>query len=76
MRSSILWIVALTGPNSMTCGHQVEMKRPSDVPPVVESSGWMPATCAIASPIACDSVPRGVRNGAAPSVHASVYSTP
>ncbi len=37
-RSSILWIVAFSGPNSTTCGQIFEMKRPSEVPPVVESS--------------------------------------
>ncbi len=34
--SSTLWMLALTGPNSITCG-QMAMKRPSEVPPVVDS---------------------------------------
>ncbi len=38
MCSSILWMLALTGPNSTTCLQIREMKRPSEVPPVVESS--------------------------------------
>ena len=38
MFSSILWMLALTGPNSTTCSQIFEMKRPSEVPPVVESS--------------------------------------
>ena len=37
--SSTWWIVALIGPNSTTCGQMRAMKRPSEVPPVVDSSG-------------------------------------
>ena len=40
--SSTLWMVALMGPNSSTCGQILAMKRPSEVPPVVESSGFSP----------------------------------
>ena len=36
--SSILWMVALTGPISMTWGQICAMKRPSEVPPVVDNS--------------------------------------
>ena len=38
-RSSSLWIVALTGPSSTTSRQMSAMKRPSEVPPVHESSG-------------------------------------
>ena len=38
MCSSILWMLALSGPNSTTCSQMRAMKRPSDVPPVVDSS--------------------------------------
>ncbi len=37
--SSILWMLALSGPNSTTCGQIFAMKRPSQVPPVVDSTG-------------------------------------
>ena len=46
--SSILWMLALTGPNSITCGQMREMKRPSLVPPVVDSSVSMPVSSRIA----------------------------
>ena len=36
---STLWIVALTGPSSTSSGQMSAMKRPSDVPPVRDSSG-------------------------------------
>ncbi len=72
IRSLIWWIVAFGGPNSITCGQKVAMKRPSEVPPVVDSSGRTPVTCSIAALIAADSAPRGVRNGAAPSVQSIV----
>ena len=32
-------MLALTGPNSITCGQIFAMKRPSEVPPVVDSVG-------------------------------------
>ena len=35
MHSSTLWMVALGGPNSITCGQILAMKRPSLVPPLV-----------------------------------------
>ena len=38
-RSLSLWIVALTGPSSTTSAQMSAMKRPSDVPPVHDSSG-------------------------------------
>jgi hypothetical protein len=46
--SSILWMVALTGPNSITCGQMREMKRPSLVPPVVDSSVSTPVSARMA----------------------------
>ena len=57
--SSILWMLALTGPNSITCGQIFAMKRPSEVPPVVESSAAMPACSRIASASASPSAARG-----------------
>ena len=61
--SSILWMLPFGGPNSITCGQICEMKRPSDVPPVVDSYVSMPVSDLIASHSAADSVPRGVRKG-------------
>ena len=43
-RSFSLWIDALTGPSSTISPQMSAMKRPSDVPPVQESSGAMPVT--------------------------------
>ena len=40
--SFILWIEALIGPNSTTCLQIFAIKRPSDVPPVVETYAVMP----------------------------------
>ena len=42
--SSIPWIDALSGPNSTTLARDVARKRPSDVPPLVESAGVTPVT--------------------------------
>ena len=56
--SSILWMLALTGPNSITCGQMREMKRPSLVPPVVDSSVSMPVSARIASWIGVDQLAR------------------
>ena len=42
MCSLILWMLALTGPNSITSGQISTMKRPSEVPPVVDSSASWP----------------------------------
>ena len=42
------------------------MKRPSDVPPVVESSGGLPVSASMAATRAALSVPRGVRKGEPP----------
>ena len=47
--SSTLWMVALVGPSSITCGQTWAMKRPSLVPPVVESSVLRPVSSRIAS---------------------------
>ena len=47
MHSLSLWMVAFTGPNSTTCGQISAMKRPSDVPPVVDSSGVTPVMMAM-----------------------------
>ena len=66
--SSILWLVALTGPISSSCGQISAMKRPSEVPPVVDSSVSMPQISWIAAVAASASGPRLVRKGLAPSV--------
>ena len=42
--SSILWLVALTGPISSNWSQISAMKRPSEVPPVVDSSVSIPQT--------------------------------
>ena len=65
--SSILWMVALMGPNSMTCGQMREMKRPSLVPPEVDSSVSIPVSARIASWIAPTSSPGVVRKGSPPT---------
>ena len=67
--SSILWLVALTGPISSNWSQISVMKRPSEVPPVVDSSVSMPPTSRMAAPAASTSGPRPVRKGRAPSVH-------
>ncbi len=76
IRSLTLWIVALHGPNSMTCGQILAMKRPSDVPPVVDSSAVTPVSSRMALTSASVSEPRGVRKGSPPSSQSSVYSRP
>ena len=70
MRSSTLWMLALVGPNSTSCGQMSAMKRPSEVPPVVDSSMLPPVTAAAAALNASQSSPRGVKKGLAPSVQA------
>ncbi len=55
-RSLTLWMVALHGPNSITCGQILAMKRPSEVPPVVESSVFTPVSAAMAAASASVSV--------------------
>jgi len=42
-RSLTWWMVALTGPSSTISGQIAAMNRPSEVPPVQESSGVRPA---------------------------------
>lgn len=53
--SSILWMLPFGGPNSITCGQMRAMKRPSDVPPVVDSSVVRPVSARIACSSAFDS---------------------
>ena len=69
-------MLALTGPNSTTSLQILEMKRPSDVPPVVESSVSTPVSLRIACARASLSAPGVVRNGSPPSVQAISCSTP
>jgi hypothetical protein len=47
--SSILWMVLLIGPNSTTSRLMSAMKRPSEVPPVVDACGVMPTVSRMAS---------------------------
>ena len=42
-------MVALIGPNSTTCGQMRAMKRPSEVPPLVDSSGGVPQVSLMAA---------------------------
>ncbi|MNT18482.1 hypothetical protein D3C72_1536950 [compost metagenome] len=58
-----LWMLALMGPNSTSSRAMRLMKRPSEVPPVVFSSGSTPATSWIALLMASVSAPGAVRNG-------------
>src|SRR5687768_6420932 len=58
--SLTLWIVELTTPNSTTCAPVTAMKRPSEVPPVVESLGGRPVISATARLSASDKGPGGV----------------
>src|SRR5205814_3430167 len=74
--SSILWIVAFTGPNSTTCGQIFAMKRPSEVPPVVDSCVDKPVSSRMALDKASLKDPTGVRKGSPPSVHGKSYSSP
>ena len=70
--SSTLWIVRLSRPNSTTSAPSAPKKRPSEVPPPVESSGCRPATSATAAgderasacPAACSTAarPRATRS--------------
>jgi hypothetical protein len=68
--SSILWMLALIGPNSITCGQMREMKRPSLVPPVVESSVSSPVSAADRLLHRATSSPGVVRKGWPPTVQA------
>ncbi len=57
-------------------GQMVAMKRPSEVPPVVDSCVARPVTARIAALSAADSAPSGVLKGCAPTVHFRSYSSP
>ena len=72
--SSILWMLALGGPSSITCGQICAMKRPSLVPPVVDSSVVMPVSARMACCTAVTRSPGVVRKGWPPSVHCRSYS--
>jgi hypothetical protein len=61
-------MVALGRPKSTT-GHNAIRKRPSDVPPLVDSSGAWPVSSLIASTTTSKSRPGGVRN-ASPEMRA------
>ncbi|TLY54278.1 MAG: disulfide bond formation protein B [Gammaproteobacteria bacterium] len=58
--SLTLWIEAFTTLSSTTSAPRGAMKRPSDVPPPVDSVGRTPVTCATASPTAAHSRPGAV----------------
>jgi hypothetical protein len=74
--SSILWMVAFTGPNSTTWGQMREMKRPSLVPPVVDSSVCTPVSAWMACRTASTRAPGVVRNGRPLRFHSSPWSRP
>src|SRR3989344_2528591 len=76
MCSSILWMLALGGPSSITWGHTWAMKRPSLVPPVVECSVVSPVSAVRACCTAPTSSPGVVKNGWPPSVQRRSYSRP
>ena len=61
---------SFTGPNSTSCLQMPAINRPSDVPPVVESSGVMPVAASIASLMSAEKWPGGVRK-ASPLIFAS-----
>ena len=68
LHSSIWWMVALRTPSSTTSGDlfstfKVAIKRPSEVPPVVESSVSVPVTALIADWQAPTRLPCGVKMG-------------
>ena len=69
-RSFTWWIEALTGPSSTISRQMSAMKRPSDVPPVQESSGAIPVTARTASVTTSTSLPRPVRYGGPKPVQA------
>ena len=72
MCSSILWMLALTGPSSITCLQILAMKRASLVPPLVDSSVSMPVSSRMACCTAATSSPGAVRKGRPPTVQANV----
>ena len=76
MCSSILWMLALGGPSSITCGQICAMKRPSLVPPVVDNSVSSPVSAWMAACTAVTRSPGVVRKGRPPSVHFSSYTSP
>src|SRR5690349_11697803 len=58
--SFTLWMLALVTPSSTTCAPMVAMKRPSEVPPPVDSFGGLPATACTAAHTPSDNAPGGV----------------
>ena len=71
MCSFSLWMLALTGPSSMTSGQISMMKRASEVPPVVESSAERPVCYLLASCTVFARRPFLLRKGLAPSTQSS-----
>lgn len=70
--SSTLWIVALTGPSSITSAPSGAMKRPSEVPPPVLCSGSMPHSSRhTATTVSRSTPPGGVRKGSPERFHSS-----
>ena len=57
MCSFSLWMLALTGPSSTISGQMSMMKRPSEVPPAVESTGFPPVFACTAFLTASVSLP-------------------
>ena len=65
--------MALIGPNSSTCAPVGAMKRPSEVPPEVDSSVFMPTTWLMALTAAATSYPSAVKNGKPDRFHSISY---
>ncbi|CWN04372.1 Uncharacterised protein [Neisseria meningitidis] len=74
--SLIWWMVALDGPNSMSSFAMALMKRPSEVPPVVDNSVSTPQISAMAARATSVSLPAWVRKGCPEHDHCKSYCTP
>src|SRR3546814_8500513 len=69
-------MLAFTGPTSMHCAPSGAMKRASDVPPPVLSSGSPPANFDSTSRAVERSRPSGVKNGSPLRCHDTLKSRP
>ena len=74
--SSILWLVALSGPNSTTSLQILAIKRPSLVPPVVERTVSIWVSALIAWRNASARAPSSVINGLPPKCQSISKSRP
>lgn len=69
-------MLALIGPNSTSSAAMRLMKRPSEVPPLVDSCGLTPQVLSMAVLIAAVRMPGGVRKGLPDRAQTSSYSRP